>query len=115
MGSIFLDCFNNTGKKYLRVVEGYYFKDENGKATVKRRTIKNVGPLSRFDDGQGEEDLLLRLRAKFKDKTLDIGMTYDDLECKDKKPSIRNIEENLWLKNIGYFFLDSVDTRLSFR
>jgi transposase len=112
MGSIFLDCFNNTGKKYLRVVEGYYFKGENGKATVKRRTIKNLGPLSRFDDGQGEEDLLIRLRAQFKEKTLDIGMTYDDLESKDKRPRIRNIEENLRLKNIGYFFLESMFNKL---
>ena len=61
MGSIFLDCFNNTGKKYLRIVEGYYFRSEDGKTTVKRRTIKNLGPLSRFDGGQGEKELLLRL------------------------------------------------------
>jgi len=112
MGSIFLDCFNNTGKKYLRIVEGYYFKGESGKATVKRRTIKNLGPLTRYDDGRGEEGLVLRLRQQFKDKTLDIGMPYDDMDVKDKRPGIRNIDENLGMKNIGYFFLENMFNRL---
>lgn len=59
---MFLDCFKNTGKPYLRIVEGYYFKKDDGSVTVKRRTIKNLGPLSKFDDGQ--PDLLKRLREK---------------------------------------------------
>ena len=71
MASIFLDCFKNTGKDYLRIVEGYYFKKPDGKATVKRRTIKNLGPLEKFDDNLGE-GLILRLREKFKNQELDI-------------------------------------------
>lgn len=38
--SMFLDCFKNTGKPYLRIVEGKYVKRDNGSVTVKRNTIK---------------------------------------------------------------------------
>ena len=46
---MFLDCFKNTGKPYLRIVEGKYVKRDDGSVTVKRKTIKNLGPLSKYD------------------------------------------------------------------
>ncbi len=111
MASIFLDCFKNTGKDYLRIVEGYYFKKPDGKATVKRRTIKNLGSLSKFDDNLGD-GLLLRLREKFKNKELDIGMPYEELNIPKVKTTIKNIEKELKLKNLGYFFLESLYNQL---
>ena len=48
--NMFLDCFKNTGKPYLRIVEGKYVKRDDGSVTVKRKTIKNLGPLSKYDD-----------------------------------------------------------------
>ena len=65
---MFLDCFKNTGKPYLRVVQGKYVKRDDGSITVKRETIKNLGPLSNYDDGKS--DLLKRLRQQFKAGTL---------------------------------------------
>lgn len=111
MASIFLDCFKNTGKDYIRIVEGYYFKKPDGKATVKRRTIKNLGPLSNFDDNLGE-GLLIRLREKFKSQELNIGMSYDKLNLPELKPKIKNLEKHLNLKNMGYFFLDNIFNKL---
>ncbi|MGN1384793.1 MAG: IS1634 family transposase [Clostridia bacterium] len=109
---MFLDCFKNTGKPYLRIVEGYYFKKDDGSVTVKRRTIKNLGPLSNFDDGQ--PDLLKRLREKFKNNEL-IFEGYEDIKNDSKRKVILTFEEKDFIsspKNIGYFVLDNIYTQL---
>lgn len=110
---MFLDCFKNTGKPYLRIVEGYYCKREDGSVTVKRRTIKNLGPLSKFDDGLGE-GLLLRLREKFKNNEL-VFDGYENIEnSSPKKITLSFCEKDFILnpKNIGYCFLDNIYTKL---
>lgn len=113
MASVYLDCFENTGKDYLRVLESTYFKDENGKVSNKRKTIKNLGYLEEFDDNKGD-GLLLRLREQFKNQTLDIGMSYSELNLKPKKDEIKikNPEVNINAKNIGYFFLENIFNQL---
>ena len=104
---MFLDCFKNTGKPYLRIVEGKYIKRENGSVTVKRNTIKNLGPLSNYDDG--EPDLLKRLRQKFKDGTL-VDLNELSIQLKEKPELVPLDKLNLKLnpKNIGYLFLNQV-------
>lgn len=109
---MFLDCFKNTGKPYLRIVEGYYFKKDDGSVTVKRRTIKNLGPLSKYDDGQ--PDLLKRLREKFKNNEL-IFEGYEDIKNDTKRKVVLTFEEKDFIsspKNIGYFVLDNIYTQL---
>lgn len=109
---MFLDCFKNTGKPYLRIVEGYYFKKDDGSVTVKRRTIKNLGPLSKFDDGQ--PDLLKRLREKLKNNEL-IFEGYEDIKNDSKRKVVLTFEEKDFIsspKNIGYFVLDNIYTQL---
>ena len=104
---MFLDCFKNTGKPYLRIVEGKYVKRDDGSITVKRNTIKNLGPLSNYDDGQ--PDLLKRLRQKFKDGTL-VDLNELNIEL-TKKPEMIPLDKlNLKLnpKNIGYLFLNQM-------
>ena len=54
----------NHGIPYLQIMESYSEK-QNGKLKNKKRTIKNIGPLSRYDDGQPE--YMLRLRRSFKE------------------------------------------------
>lgn len=106
---MFLDCFKNNGKWYLRVVEGYRVKKDDGKFTMKRRTLKNIGLLEKFDDGM--PNVLERLREKFKNGQLKIAnFPYDKQNIKNN--IVLNIDKNnppkLEPKNIGYFFLDSL-------
>ncbi len=57
-------CTKNNGIDYLQVQESYY-ESINGKSKQRKRVIRNLGPLSRFDDG--EPNFLYRLRASFRD------------------------------------------------
>jgi len=108
---MFLDCFKNTGKPYLRIVEGKYVKREDGSVTVKRNTIKNLGPLSKYDDGK--PDLLKRLREQFKNGEL-VNLEEINATIKEKTPVISLDKINLALnpKNIGYLILNSIYNEL---
>ncbi|MDR3289338.1 MAG: hypothetical protein LBT22_07920, partial [Peptococcaceae bacterium] len=60
---MFIECVKNNGTDYLRVTE--VFRDESGEVPkCRRRVLRNVGPLSRFDDGKPE--YLKRLRESFR-------------------------------------------------
>ena len=57
-----LEIANNNSTKYIRVVESVWI-EKDGKKATRKRTIKNIGPLSRFDDGKPEYEE--RLKASF--------------------------------------------------
>ena len=59
----YLDITNNNGTRYLRVVKNVRI-ERNGKRVSRKRTIKNIGPVSRYDDGK--PDFEKRLRDSFK-------------------------------------------------
>ena len=62
---MFIDQFMNNGVPYLRLVESRRVTTKNGKLTSVKSVIMNLGPLSRFDDG--EPDYLARLRQSYRD------------------------------------------------
>jgi len=107
--SVFLDCFKNNGYDYLRIVDGRRYKKADGKISNRRVTIKNLGLLKKYDDGQGE-GLLNRVRERFRNRTLEIGMPYEEIERGSKMvtPAIRKAEATLRYKNIGYFVLEAI-------
>jgi Transposase len=110
---MFLDCFKNNGKKYLRIAEGYRVKKEDGTFSIRRRIIKNLGPLEKFDDGK--PDFLKRMREDFKNGALKIeDFDYDVQEIKNfvTIKIDRNNPMTLNPKNIGYFFLDNLFIKL---
>ena len=113
---MFLDCFKNNGIPYLRICEGYRVKKDDGSFTVKRKTIKNLGALSKFDDGK--PDLLARLRQQFKDKTLEIeGFDYNCGTIKNDIVLRFNADNPPVLnpQNIGYFFCECIYKALDVR
>lgn len=104
---MYLDCFKNCGKDYLRVVNNKY-SNNNGKVKISRITVKNLGYLSNYDDGK--PDLLKRLRQKFKEGTL-VDLDELNISYKEKSKEMIPLNEiNLKLnpKNIGYLFLNSI-------
>lgn len=108
---MYLDCFKNYGKSYLRIVHNFYHTD-NGKLKQKRVTLKNLGLLSNYDDGK--PDLLKRLRQQFKNGELIDLSEFNLEEIKKEKDTIPKEKLNLKLnpKNIGYFFLNQIYNEL---
>lgn len=60
---MFVECFNNNGKKYLRLAESKYVV-LNNKPSVRKNIIFNIGPLDKYDDGK--PDYVQRLKDSFK-------------------------------------------------
>lgn len=99
-----IECVKNNGKPYLRLAESRYVKDIGRQ---KKFVIKNLGPLSKFDDGK--PDFLKRLREKFKNGEIDFdGITYYSNLPTKRTFEIDNDKNYIELKNIGYLFLQSI-------
>ena len=59
-----LEIGNNNEKKYIRIVESIRVKNSNtGKNENRKKIIKNIGPVSRFDDGK--PNFIERLKASY--------------------------------------------------
>jgi transposase len=104
-------CVKNHGTDYLQVQESY--TDKSG-STIKNRKhiVRNIGPLTHFDDG--EPGYLARLRQSFKEGTPLIE-SLSDLVTEDSPQDIvmfridRQSESAFCNpKNIGYFLLDGL-------
>ena len=99
-----IECVKNNGKPYLRLAESRYVK-EIGRQ--KKFVLKNLGPLSKFDDGQ--PDFLKRFREKFKNGEIDFdGITYYSNLPTKRTFEIDSDQNYITLKNIGYLFLQSI-------
>jgi len=109
---MYIDQVINSGKPYLRVAESYSARVD-GVRKNRKRTIRNIGPLSRFDDGK--PDFLKRLKQSFKEghpiiPGLDdlIGLEEAPDRIKIELDRGNNAEAFSDPKNIGYFFLDAL-------
>ena len=108
---MYLDCFKCKGKPYLRIVENYTIV-ENGLKKSKRKTIKNLGYLEKFDDGN--PDFLKRMKQQLKNGELQIdGINPNEFRARAKlyNNSISLAGSNycyLNPKNIGCFFIESI-------
>lgn len=99
-----IECVKNNGKPYLRLAESRYVKDIGRQ---KKFVLKNLGPLSKFDDGK--PDFLKRFREKFKNGEINFdGITYYSNLPTKKVFEIDNEMNYIKLKNIGFLFLQSI-------
>ena len=107
-----IECTKNSGIPYLRIVEGKY-TNENGKVKIKKKVLKNLGALSKFDDGK--PDFLRRFREQFKNGELDFCKDFNiELKEKKEKTILEFTKDDFILdpKNIGYFFLNQIYNEL---
>lgn len=61
---MFIECVKNNGTDYLRLVQAIRVTNKNGYKVSQKKVLLNIGPLSRFDDGQ--PDYIGRLKKSFK-------------------------------------------------
>ena len=61
---MFVECFINNGKPYLRLVQSVRVTKDDGRKISQKQVIHNLGPLDRYDDGQ--PDYVARLKKSFK-------------------------------------------------
>ena len=61
---MFLEIASNNGTKYIRVCESVRITDEKtGKSVPKKKTVKNIGPVTKYDDGK--PNFIERLKASY--------------------------------------------------
>lgn len=105
-----IECYKNHGIDYLRICEAIYVPDLKRQ---KKQTLKNIGPLSKYDDGK--PDFLKRFREKWKNGELDFdGLTYNStLKAKSQNIFEFDNEYNyIELKNLGFIFLNTLFNQL---
>lgn len=61
---MYVECFKNNGIDYLRLVQSTRVENSKGTKTARKKVIYNIGPLSKFDDGN--PDYVKRLKDSFK-------------------------------------------------
>jgi len=61
---LFIEVVQNNGNKYLRLVQSSRVVNKSGYRVSQKKVVLNIGPLSRFDDGQ--PDYVERLKKSFK-------------------------------------------------
>lgn len=105
-------CSKNHGIDYLQVQESYSVKT-NGVLKNRKRVLRNIGPLTKFDDGK--PNFLQRLRQSLKDGNPIINSLTDLVAVKptDKRITVSfDLTDSVACvsdpKNIGYFLLDAL-------
>lgn len=61
---MYIECFSNNAKPYLRLVKSVRVTNSKGKKIPQKQVVFNIGPLDRFDDGL--PDFVKRLKDSFK-------------------------------------------------
>lgn len=107
-----IEYVKTRNKTYLRIAESYY---DNVTHKQKKRVIKNLGDIRKYDDG--EPNFLERFRDKFKNE----GMTIDGISYQGALPSTYsftatyntgNHDYSVDFKNLGYSFLELIYNQL---
>ena len=109
---MFIECVNNNGVKYLRLVDART-SSVNGTPKHQRYVVRNIGPLSRFDDGL--PDYIGRLRESFRNGSPIIPLLNEFVcgipyQTKVHLALDRSDDSHCFSspKNIGYFLLDAL-------
>ena len=109
---MFIECVKNNNTEYLRLVDARTFS-VNGARKHQRYVVRNIGPLSRYDDGL--PDYIGRLRESFRSGVPIIPLLNEYVSGAVPQRRIRfeldaGNDEQCFSnpKNIGYFLLDGL-------
>ena len=109
---MFIECVKNNNTEYLRLVDARTFS-VNGARKHQRCVVRNIGPLSRYDDGL--PNYISRLRESFRNGTPIIPLLNEYVSGVVPQKKIRfeldvDNDEQCFShpKNIGYFLLDGL-------
>ncbi|MEG1506996.1 MAG: hypothetical protein RR478_05830, partial [Bacilli bacterium] len=106
-----IELFKNNNIDYLRICEGIYVPELKRQ---KKIILKNLGPLSKFDDGK--PNFINRFRQQFKNGEIE----FDGLSYSNKKTNVNHYnysfkydksdinKSSIKFKNFGYFLLDNI-------
>lgn len=98
---LYIEKFKNNGIDYLRLAQSRYNPELKKQ---KKDIVKNLGPLSKFDDGK--PDFLIRLRQQFKNGEIEFdGISYTT-PIVHSYPFTPNVDHEVEFKNMGYFLLE---------
>lgn len=61
---MYVECFKNNGKPYLRLVKSVRVTKPDGRKIAQKQVVYNIGPADRYDDGK--PDYVERLKKSFK-------------------------------------------------
>ena len=84
---MFVECFTNNGKPYLRLARSVRVTNKAGVKVSQKQPVLNIGPLDRFDDGQ--PDYVERLKRSFKAGTPLIPVLAPYCEDKAREETYR--------------------------
>jgi transposase len=113
---MYLNKFKNHGTEYIRVLESYTTM-VNGEMRTRKRIIKSLGRVSKYDDGKGE--YFERLREAFKEgKALipELEEFVQQVHLVPAKIEIDREDPEQYLshpKNIGYLLIENVLKKLN--
>lgn len=80
---MYVECFTNNGKPYLRLVQSVRITKSDGKKIPQKQVVFNIGPLDRYDDGQ--PNYVERLKKSFKAGSPLISSLLP--YCEDNRPA----------------------------
>ena len=63
--SMYIECFTNNGKPYLRLVRSVRIIKPDGRKVTQKQPVFNIGPLDHFDDGK--PDYVERLKRSYRE------------------------------------------------
>lgn len=109
---MFIECFTNNGKPYLRLVRSVRVAKPDGRKVSQKQVVCNIGPLDRYDDGA--PDYVQRLKKSYKDGSPLIPdlLPYVEESAPKKKYTIEFVAGSEFCtaspKNIAPCLLDAV-------
>ena len=100
---MYLEKYSNNGIEYLRIRKATYNPETKKQ---KKEIVKNLGPLSKYDNGQ--PNLYERLKSDFRNGIRGFEGIFKNTPVSQKLSFTFNGDHEVEMKNMGYFILENL-------